>query len=1004
MSGNFALKPTAFFTALCAFAFAVLVAAAAAAAPYVAPKGAKDAHMVDFAGPLAMIDTKNALLPYKPPSPPEKDGSHWYMMTAVNDSVRPATRILQAGSPPGAGLRFLPSSTRPEILQVASSEAGILVENTNAYGRKSVRVTIPPATSAAIAIRMRNATATPSLLAWTEPALAAHNRQLAILLAAVAGLIAAAAAIIAGVAVMTGHAAPRWAALFIFAVLLTRLAASGMFDASIATGIGGPYGLIALFACLALAAGIKLTNLLVPLTEYRSFGARYLTPPTLQWTLRGLVVLGLLAYVGIPGAALLGNIVVLLGTLAVAAYIVERGRHGAQTARVLAPAAAAFALVTAAAAVGAFGGFGDNFVAPTAVGGFAAAGAVLLALAIAAGEGISLIPAIHFPQFPHLPRSSALAPLGRQPRAQQALSSQPVAYAIAASQQGVFDLDLAAGVLTLGPEAAALCGLPAKGATLSLDDWFARVHSDDRAVFNAALGEYSAHPGLAFRMEFRVQTGRGRFSWFELRATMLGDGAKATRCLGLLADVSVRKQVEASELSRGRQDGLTGLGNRLAMMATLEEAGGKLKDATFALLDIDRFKAIHSSLGHEGADALLQALAQRLNTKFGHGVSLFRVGGDSFAFLIHGGNVSAAAFGAEIVDICGAPYTQDGRSVFAPVSVGVALGGDAEDPLALLRNAELALLQAKRQGGGCARVYVHDYAALAPGDSVRMEAELRDALSHGQIDVYYQPIVRLRDGSLAGFEALLRWHHPVKGLIAPSDFIAHSESTGLIVALGRLALERTMQDLAHWQRYFPSNRPLFASVNVSRRQLRDPEFEPLLNGLIARGDVAPGTLKLEVTESAIGADTEVRKVLERFRKRHIAIAIDDFGTGLSSLSELGILPFDTVKIDKGFLARHGGTDEEGEGGVILGSIVSLAHELKRDVIVEGVESAHDATWLRDLGCEYAQGFHFSPALPAAETLNFIALHCDTGSAAQSMPREAAARGDANRASGAPGIG
>ncbi|HTO40717.1 MAG TPA: GGDEF domain-containing phosphodiesterase, partial [Rhizomicrobium sp.] len=361
------------------------------------------------------------------------------------------------------------------------------------------------------------------------------------------------------------------------------------------------------------------------------------------------------------------------------------------------------------------------------------------------------------------------------------------------------------------------------------------------------------------------------------------------------------------------------------------------------------------------------------------------VGGDSFAVIFGLGGSGPAALGAELVELCNGEYTVGERSVYAPASVGVALGRDAEDPLDLLRNAELALVQAKRQGGGCARVFIRDFAALAPQDGVRLESELRQALSENQLDIFYQPIIRLSDGVLSGFEALLRWHHPVKGLIAPSDFIPHSETSGLIVSIGRFALERAMRDLANWQRFFPLAQPLFASVNVSRRQFRDTEFEAFMGKLVAQSEIVPGTLKLEITESALGADPKARHALERLSALGIGLSIDDFGTGLSSLSQLKDLPFDTVKIDRSFLARHGGTQDEHDGAVILGSIVTLAHDLKRNVIVEGVESEAEAQMLRDMGCAYAQGFYFSPPLPASEALNFIALRYDTMEGAGSGP-------------------
>jgi EAL domain-containing protein (putative c-di-GMP-specific phosphodiesterase class I) len=243
--------------------------------------------------------------------------------------------------------------------------------------------------------------------------------------------------------------------------------------------------------------------------------------------------------------------------------------------------------------------------------------------------------------------------------------------------------------------------------------------------------------------------------------------------------------------------------------------------------------------------------------------------------------------------------------------------------------------------------------------------------------------MRLADNAVAGFEALIRWRHPARGLVAPEEFIAHCEETGLIVTLGRFALERAAHDLSQWQRFFPLDPPLWVSVNVSRRQLRDPSFESFLRRLLEDCGILPGSLKLEVTESAIAANAQ--SILRRIRGLGAGLAIDDFGTGQSSLSQLKDIPFDTVKIDKSFLARHGGTHSDSDSGVVLGSIVTLAHDLKREVVVEGVETEQDALRLRDIRCEYAQGYYFSPPLPVADTLNFIARRYNPGTAARPAP-------------------
>ncbi|MGD0865911.1 MAG: GGDEF domain-containing protein [Rhizomicrobium sp.] len=928
-----------------------------------APVGASRASggTINFAGDDGVLELKNALTESRGPSAKEAGGAVWYMMTATNPSERAVSRIILAGQPPNEGLRIFPPSARPAVLNIASSDADVIVEHARSDGRHAFRVTIPPATSATLALQVAYADPQPSVVAWAEPALVSHNRQLAVFFAAVAGLIAAATAITIGLAVMTAHPAPRWAALTLSLVFLTRLGETGMFDAGWATSVGGPFGFSAMLAGLALAAGIRLADVIAPIEG--------LWPNRRLWLNRGLIALSgiaVLAFLGLPGATLLTGIAVVTGTAALAAYLVHSGRMGQQAARVAAPSAAVFALVAAAAAIAALGGFQDNPAAPAIIGGFAAAGAVLLALAIAAGEGIAILPASR--------ATPAIA--SRSVDVEAANDAHPSAalQAIGASHQGVFDLDLQTDIVALSSEASVLIGFKS-AQTLKHTAWIERIHPEDRDIYREALADYRGHPGIAFRIELRVRSESGRFPWFELRATMMGAGAEADRCLGLMADVTTRKEAEAAAIDRTTRDSLTGLGNRVALMEELEQLGTRLSGVTFALLDIDRFKSIHASLGDAGGDAMLVSLAHRLIARFKGVAEVFRVRGDAFALVFPMPGAGAAAIGAELVEVCREPILHENRNIFAPASAGVVAGRDARDSLELLKNAELALNQAKRAGGSCARVYSAAMEALAPGDPVVLETELRKALEQEQLDIFYQPIVRLADGSVAGFEALLRWHHPTKGLVSPSDFVAHSEETGLIVELGRFALERAADDLAHWQRFFPLDPPLFASVNLSRRQLQDKDFAQFLGELLAKNGIVPSTLKLEVTEGAVSAGADVPAALAQIRATGAGLAIDDFGTGLSSLSQLKDIPFDTVKIDRSFLALHGSSHEDGDGAVILGSIVNLAHELGRVVVVEGVENAHDVARLRDLGCEFAQGFYYSQPLPRAEALNYIARHC-----------------------------
>jgi diguanylate cyclase (GGDEF)-like protein/PAS domain S-box-containing protein len=954
------------------------------------------AAQIDFSASAAMIQLQPALSRYHAPDNDESDGSLWYIVTVANNATRPVTRVLVAGQPADAALHVFPRSGRAMIRQVASSEGGVLVEREPAFGRHAFRVTIPPGATVALALRLTNVDRPPSVLAWSEAAFVAYHRRLAIFIAVVAGLIAAAAAIASGVAAMTGRAVSRWAAATLVGIFAVWLATIGAFDAGWSTAIGGPYGFAAMLGGLTLAAAVRLVEDVAPLSDLWPWAERYQ-----RWGVLGLVALSLFAFVGVPGATLLVDIALVFGAAGLAAYLVRRGMMGARAARVLAPAASVFALVTLAGAVAALGGFHGNPVASEIVGGFAAAGAVLLALAVAAGVADGpVVRRLTVAGFaPPQPVAPEPPPPSHPMRRESGDEPPPAAVAaIGASHQGVYDLDFRTDRLHLSAEAAALIGFTKGSQSLAHSSWVGRVHPDDRAIYKGALRDYRSHPGLAFRIEFRVRSESGRYPWFELRATMMGEGEQADRCLGLMADVTTRKEAEAAIIDRTLRDPLTGLGNRVALMEELDRLGAHPKPVAFALLDIDRFKAIHASLGDAGADAVLQHIAERLTKRFSDVAEVFRVGGDSFALLFPKGGGGASAVGAELVDLCASPLVENARKIFAPASVGVATGHDAEEPLDLLRNAELALRQAKRQGGGCARIYSEEMDGLSAGDTVALEADLRRGLEEGQIDLFYQPIMRLADRTVAGFEALLRWHHPERGLVWPADFVGHSEESGLIVALGKFALARATEDLARWQRFFPVDPPLYVSVNVSRRQLQHGGFADSLAEILDKSEIAPGSLWLEVTESAIAASEHAGETLARIRALGAGLAIDDFGTGLSSLSQLKSIPFDAVKIDKSFLARHGEGEVEEDGEVILTSIVGLARELKRSIVVEGVESEEEALHLAELGCEYAQGFHFSVPLPAREALNFIALHYDAEA------HKSAEANDADEGSGASGVG
>jgi diguanylate cyclase (GGDEF)-like protein len=886
----------------------------------------------------------------------------WFTVPVQNRSNTPVIRILVASDLPEAILAASPTRSRPRLLEGATSNPDVVIERDLGFGENTFRLVIPPNNQGTLALHFKGVKDAPSLLAWTEAALAAYNRQSAILTGLVSGLLIAAAAFAIAAAVLAGHAFARWAALFLAAIVIGELTRTGFFDESLLTLLAGPNGLAALALSVAAASGIRLVDHVAPLARFSPILKRWRDLMALA-----VVMIGVGAFVAVPYAGIAVRGLAVLAAVAAAIYLARSGRTGGSAARRLAPAATIFALVSLAAMLHAFGFLGSNLVAPGAIGGFSAAGALLVALAT---SSFAVEPALtasetsgHSYRLDPAPRTAANED-SSQVREHAALS---------ASHQGVFDVDLNTGLVSLSAEAAELLGLPAGAVELSRETWAARLHPADRETFAIALESYRHHPGVAFRLEFRVR-GSGGPQWFELRATMTGQATEAERCLGLIADITARKTSETADSSAGPSDALTGLGTRAALLSWMDAAPDDLKRSALALFDIDRFRVINDSLGQHCADALLVALAERVEAgqaarPGANPGRLFRIGGGMFA-------VAAldvpdlVGFGRRILEQMKQPFSISGREIYVPVSVGVAAGAKIERGRDLLFNAERALGDAKRSGGSRVSLYTGAPPRIETRDPVALDTDLRRALERDEIEVHYQPIVRLKDGAVAGFEALLRWRHPQIGAIPPDEFVAHAERSDLIVGLGRHALRQAAKDLSRWQQFFPSRPALYVSVNVTWRQIADETFARELGTILKRAGLAKESLRLEVTESAVMAGAESAEAgLKRLKEMGASLAIDDFGTGNSSLSQLARLPFDTIKIDRSFMTS---ARQDPAGAKVLASILSLAHELKLAVVAEGVESEEDATLLRAMGCEQGQGFVFGAPMPAAQIFGFIA--------------------------------
>jgi diguanylate cyclase (GGDEF)-like protein len=416
-------------------------------------------------------------------------------------------------------------------------------------------------------------------------------------------------------------------------------------------------------------------------------------------------------------------------------------------------------------------------------------------------------------------------------------------------------------------------------------------------------------------------------------------------------------------------DVLTGLPNRSLFMDRAARAllgTRRHPDLLFAVLfiDLDRFKVINDSLGHAAGDELLIQVAERLEGCIRSEDSLARLGGDEFAILLSdiGGIKDAVRVAERVQLVLGVSFQIDGREVFTSASIGIALSSTgyerAED---ILRDADTAMYRAK--GLGKARHEVFDAEMRAQVVSVlRLETDLRFALERNELRLFYQPVISLQTGTITGFEALVRWEHPERGLIPPGEFIPLAEETGLIIAIDRWVLLQACVQLHAFQKLFPRPMPLTMSVNVSGKHFRDQHLLEHVEQALASFEVSPSTLVLELTETSLMKQTteELVTFLDGLHHRHVRLAMDDFGTGYSSLSYLHQLSFDLLKIDRSFVCRLGQTQKDFE---IVQTMVVLAFNLGIKVVAEGVETKEQLDLLRQMGCDAAQGYLFSRPVP-----------------------------------------
>ncbi len=541
------------------------------------------------------------------------------------------------------------------------------------------------------------------------------------------------------------------------------------------------------------------------------------------------------------------------------------------------------------------------------------------------------------------------------------------ALALVGAGHSIWDWDTARDRIETGREIEQALGLKRGALDGPARNWLGMIHPSERDLFRAVLDAVVNQRRGRINVAFRMRAEDGHFLWFSLKARpIVGSDGEVMRCSGTIADITDIKLGEERLLHDAVHDNLTGLPNRQIFLdrlgsALLRVRTERVAAPTVIVLDIDGFRQVNSEFSYSVGDSVLLALARRMARLLRPQDTLARLHGDAFAVMVLSETDPELIrqLTQEVVRTLKAPISVGDRDVFLTASVGVALqSGDftAEEHL---RQAEAAVYQAKRFGGDNTQFYEPTFGMRSR--RMDLDAELRKALDGGDLEIVYQPIVRMVDSSVAGFEALTRWDHPLYGRIPPSDFIASAEESGQITQLGLYVLERAARELASWQSAMDGEELPFVSVNVSSRQLLRPDLVNDVKAVLARTGVVPQTLKLEITESMMMQNPEyAAKVLTRIRELGAGLALDDFGTGYSALSYLQRFPFDTIKIDRSFVRPNGSAARP----VILKAIIGLAHDLGMDVVAEGAETDSEVQELFDAGCEFVQGFIYGRPLTA----------------------------------------
>ncbi len=540
-------------------------------------------------------------------------------------------------------------------------------------------------------------------------------------------------------------------------------------------------------------------------------------------------------------------------------------------------------------------------------------------------------------------------------------------------------IDPAGTIRYQSPSADRLLGQ--RSETLVGTDYVDLLDEGDQQYVRGALRDLARSPSAEATLEYRVRHADGSFRYVESIASNLLTDRNVRGLVLNSRDVTERKALQDELTHQAFHDSLTGLFNRAVFRDRVDHALERAKRSALniavLLLDLDGFKTVNDSLGHDAGDELLVAVGQRLEEAGRASDTVARIGGDEFAILLEdqADELSARSMADRLLHELTTPFEVRGREVFVRASIGIALAASGARTDELIRNADTAMYAAKRAGKARAELFEPQMYERAVA-RFEVQADLERALARGEFELHYQPIIDLASGTTHGVEALVRWNHPTRGFLPPMEFIPIAEETGLIVPLGTWVLGEACRTTAAWRRSDPSLAALWVSVNLSTRQLLEPDLVERVLQMLSESGLTPSGLMLEITEGSLMQDMdETVAKLRGLKELGVRLAIDDFGTGSSSLAYLRQFPIDVLKIDKAFVDEVAGSDRQSPP--LVHAIIDMAQRLGVDTIAEGIEGPDQLRVLQLAGCPSGQGYLFARPLPEAAVLPFLSRSVDS---------------------------